>query len=142
MKITVIENKEVEVKYLKVSATVRYWEDSEINGEADETGTLTPFRNETEWCPVIDIEKGIVIGWPQGMRASFHFKVCDAGTYWLLDESENEVAEIINNYVPSGLCHGDRGFGDYIIFSVNEDGSIVDYSNKIDPDDWVDNDED
>lgn len=142
MKITVIEKKDVEVKYLKVSATVRYWEDSEINGEADETGTLTPFRNETEWCPVIDIDKGVVIDWPYGMLARFHFKVCDAGTYWLLDESKNEVAEIINNYVPSGLCHGDQGYGDYIIFSVNKDGSIADYNNKIDPKDWLNIDED
>ena len=136
MKITVIEKKEVEVKFIKVSATVRYWEDSEINGEADEAGSLTPFRNESEWCPVIDVEKGIVVDWPKGMRASFHFKVCDAGTYWLLDGDLNEVAEIINNYVPSGLCHGDQGFGDYIIFSVNEDGAIANYSNKIDQDDW------
>ena len=141
MRITVIEKKEVEVKFIKVSATVRYWGDAEINGESDEEGVLTPFRNNTEWCPVIDIEKGTVVDWPEGMVARFHFKICDAGSYYLLDSEMNVCATIDNNYVPSGLCHGDTGFGDYIIFSVNKDGSIVDYSNKIDPDDWIDEDE-
>ena len=136
MKITVIEKKEVEVKYLKVSATVRYWDDATVNGDQDESGKNVPFKNDTEGCPVIDIENGIVLDWPNDTEASFHFKVCDAGTYWLLDKNKNEVAEILNNYVPSGLCHGDQGFGDYIIFSVNKDGSIADYSNNVDPDDW------
>lgn len=141
MKLRVVQTKEVEIKFLKVSATVRYWEDSSINGEPDEEGTLTPFRKDTEWCPVIDIEEGIVVDWPKGMEASFHFKVCDAGSYYLLDAEMNEHASIDNNYVPDGLCHGDTGFGDYIIFSVNGDGSIVDYSNKVNPEDWTEEEE-
>jgi hypothetical protein len=143
MKVTVIEKKEVEVKFIKVSANVRHWEDAEVNGESSEDGDKVPFKKGGLWEPLIDIEKGVVVDWPKGMVASFHFKVCDGGSYYLLDEgAENVVASIDNNYVPSGLCHGDRGFGDYIIFNVNRDGSIANYCNTIDPDDWIDEDED
>jgi hypothetical protein len=36
------------------------------------------------------------------------------------------------------LCHGDNGFGDYIIFSVNESGQIDNYVNRLDAEDWID----
>lgn len=131
-----IEEKEVEAKFIKVSAKVRCWDDAEVNGETDVTGEGVPFKNGELWSPVIDIDEGIVVDWPQGTKASFHFKICDSGSYYLLDEQMNELASIDNNYVPDGLCHGGTGYGDYIIFSVNEDGSILDYSNKFDIDDW------
>lgn len=130
--------KEFDAKFIRVSANVRYWDDAEINGVTDENGDLTPFRSGDLWMPLIDIDSGIVEDWPVGMTAKFHFKVCDAGSYFLLDEHKNIVASIDNNYVPSGLCHGDRGFGDYIIFSVAENGEIVNYKNSIDIDDWID----
>lgn len=142
MKITVIKKEEIEACFLQVMANVRYWDDAEINGKTDVTGEGVPFKNGDLWEPLIDIEKGIVVNWPKGTTAKFHFKICDSGSYHLLDENaENIIASIDNNYVPSGLCHGDNGYGDYIIFSVNEDGSIVDYSNKISPEDWTEEEE-
>ena len=44
MKLKVKQVTEVDVTYLKVRAGVRYWEDSEINGQADEEGELTPAK--------------------------------------------------------------------------------------------------
>ena len=144
MLINYIERKEsqADVEYIKVSANVRHWEDAEINGESSEDGLNVPFKNGDLWEPVIDVNNGIVIDWPQGTEAKFHFKICDAGSYHLLDRQSNVILSIDNNYVPSGLCHGDRGFGDYIIFNVNKDGSIVGYSNCIDVDDWIESEED
>ena len=46
------------------------------------------------------------------------------------------IASRFDNYVPDGLCHGDRGFGDYIIFDVAASGNIVGYNNLIDFDDF------
>lgn len=129
-------------KYIKVEAGVRYWEDSEINGITDEDGTLTPFRVGDSWCPVINLDAGEVVDWPKGMTASFHFKVCDAGDYYLLDSDKNVIASILNNYVPDGLCHGDRGYGDYIIFDVDENGEILKYRKNLDSSDWTDEDTD
>lgn len=80
---------DIQATYIEVSAEVRYWEDSKINGVEDENGTLTPFRSGDLWCPVIRLEDGTVMDWPAGMVADFHFKVCDAGQYWLLDDSRS-----------------------------------------------------
>ena len=123
-------------KFIKVEAAVRYWEDSEINGVSDEDGKLTPFRVGDLWCPLIEIESGKIQNWPIGTTAKFHFKVCDAGAYYLLDENEELVSSIEDDYVPNGLCHGGNGYGDYIIFNVDENGVIENYSNGIDEEDW------
>jgi hypothetical protein len=133
----VMVKKNIDVKHLKVSANVRYWGDSEINGEmSDDEGEGVPFKNAELWEPVIDVDKGAVCDWPIGTVAKFHFKVCDAGSYYLLDDNFNELLSRVNNYVPDGLCHGDEGYGDYIIFDVGQDGCIVNYSNKINIEDW------
>lgn len=112
--------------YIEVSAEVRYWEDATINGIEDTDGALTPFRNGNNWCPVIRFLDGVVMDWPEGMTADIHFKVCDEGEYWLLDENRARIAKWSGDYVPNAfLCHGDKGYGDYIIFCVNETGQIT-----------------
>ena len=58
-------------------------------------------------------------------NADVHFKVCDQGEYWLLDDDSERVARWAGFYVPDEfLCHGDEGYGDYIIFKVGADGRI------------------
>lgn len=114
--------------YIEVSADVRYWEDATINGKEDTDGTLTPFIKGDSWCPVIRLTDGRVMDWPTGMVADIHFKVCDAGEYWLLDENRQRIAKWAGYYVPSEfLCHGDQGYDDYIIFTVGADGLINKY---------------
>lgn len=118
----------IHIKYLEVSAEVRYWEDADVNGVEDDDGTLIPFRKGDLWCPVIDIDNGTLVGWPEGISARIHYKVCDAGEYWLLDENKARIAKWKGYYVPDKfLCHGDNGCGDYIIFKVGSDGRIADY---------------
>lgn len=117
---------DIQATYIEVSAEVRYWEDAKINGVEDENGTLTPFRSGNLWCPVIRLEDGTVMDWPAGMVADFHFKVCDAGQYWLLDDSRKRVAQWAGYYVPDEfLCPTENGYGDYIIFKVGADGLIT-----------------
>lgn len=135
-----IKNKLLEVKFIMVEANIRNWKDGVINGDNDEDGSQTPFREGDIWCPVINVDTGIILDWPEGMVASFHYKVCDSGVYHLLDNKMIVVASILDNYVPSGLCHGDTGFGDYIIFDVDKTGKIVNYQADIDCDDWNDED--
>jgi len=124
-------------RYLKVEANVRYWDDAIINDEQFESGETVPFKNGEVWTPTIDLKNGEVIDWPNGTTASFHFKICDAGTYYLLNDEKEVVASRHNNYVPSGLCHGDRGYGDYIIFNVDGNGNIEGYENHVNADDWT-----
>lgn len=129
---------EVEVKYLEVKAGVRYWEDATIDGVEDVLGDLTPFRVGDHWCPVIELETGIIQGWKTGMTAFIHFKICDDGEYWLLDENRKRIAKWSGDYVPDKyLCHGDKGYGDYIILDIDKNGKIIDYKKpRIDCSDW------
>lgn len=126
MKATVTVKKEVEVKFVKVHAGARYWEDSTVNGVEDTNGKLIPFREGDYWCPVIDIDSGKIIGWPQGTTAEIHYKVCDDGSYYLLDADGNTVLSIEDNYVPNCLIPGEDG--DYIIMSIDETGLIEEWS--------------
>lgn len=111
--------------YIEVSAKVRYWEDSEVNDKSDNDGLLIPLRKNDCWCPIVRLADGFVVDWPEKTTASIHYKVCDAGEYFLLDANKNRVAKWCGEYVPDKfLCHGDDGFGDYIIFNVDGSGMI------------------
>lgn len=117
--------KKVEVKTLVVEAGVRYWEDADVNGEEDtENGDNIPCKNGGIWNPIIDFETGIIKNWEKGKTASVHYKVCDAGTYYLQDNDGNNVAKIVNDYVPDILCPRDNGYGDYIIMEIDSNGQI------------------
>jgi hypothetical protein len=123
--------------YIEVEAEVRYWEDASVNGQEDTDGTLMPFRFGDKWCPVIQLADGWIVNWPEGTTADVHFKVCDQGEYWLATE-EGRVAKWRGHYVPDEfLCHGDTGFGDYIIFKVGADGKIEGWQKpEIEADSW------
>lgn len=111
--------------YIEVSAQVRYWEDATINGTEDTDGTLTPLRKGDCWEPVIRLADGMVMDWPEGTTADIHFKVCDAGLYWLLDGERKRVSKWAGFYVPNEfLCHGDNGYGDYIIMKIQSSGMV------------------
>lgn len=125
---------EIEVKrtfvvvadYIEVQAEVRYWEDAAVNGNEDIQGDLIPFRKGDLWTPVIRLTDGAVMGWPIGMTASIHYKVCDQGEYWLLDADHQRIAKYRSHYVPDNiLCQGERGYCDYIILDIGEDGVVV-----------------
>ena len=125
-------------EYLEVNAKVRYWEDASVDGIKDVSGTLIPFRFGDLWCPVIRLSDGLVMGWPEGKLAEVYYKVCDEGKYYLLDDQKHRIAERTDYYVPDKfLCHGDDGYGDYIILKINGDGVISDYKlPKIIAEDW------
>jgi hypothetical protein len=115
-----------EVKYLKAECGVRYWEDGEVNGVEDTNGELVPLRVKDAWCPTIDLETGIIQNWPAGTTADLHYKVCDAGRYFLLDADQNVVREI-NGYVPKIMWPGGNGYGDYVIMTIGPDGQIANW---------------
>jgi hypothetical protein len=115
---------EVEVKTLRVVAEARYWEDSTVNGVEDTEGTLIPCRDGDNWCPVIDVETGIITNWEKGKTAEIHYKVCDQCSWSLLDTEDNVVATQEDDYVPDTLCPEGDGYGDYIIMNIDENGQI------------------
>lgn len=124
--------------FIEVEAGVRYWEDGTVNGVDDEDGSRIPCRVNDAWCPTIELATGRIVDWPDGITADVHYKVCDDGRYWLLDADGRRVAKYKDDYVPgSFLCHGDNGYGDYIILCIGADGHIADYERpEIDPAMW------
>jgi hypothetical protein len=132
MEITKKIKTKIEIKTLEVEAKVRYWEDSEINGIDDEMGDLVPFRKDDLWCPVIDIDTGIINNWPKGTVAKIHYKIVDEGSYYIKDINGNIVLKIKNDYVPPIMCPKEKGYGDYIIMDINENGQIQNWNPTID----------
>lgn len=125
-------------KFIEVSAMVRYWEDAFVNGQEDKDGSLIPLSNGDVWEPIIDLGSGQIQDWPAGTKADVHYKVCDQGEYWLLDSDKNRIAKWRGDYVPNDyLCHGDNGYGDYIIFAVDDTGMIEAWEKPgWNPEDW------
>lgn len=127
--------------HIELKAGVRYWEDASVNGvDEDNDAPSIPLRRGEAWCPRIRLADGIVEDWPTGTTVSVHYKVCDAGLYWLTDAGGKRVAEWGGCYVPNGiLCPGGNGYGDYIIMTIGSDGKIDDWIMPVIKDeDWVD----
>jgi len=127
MKVKVKIEREVEIKTLHVEAGVRYWEDTSVNGIDDEKGSLIPCKDGELWKPIIDIDSGVITNWKQGTKADVHYKVCDAGSYYLEDTEGNTVLSIEGDYVPKMMCPKESGYGDYIIMDIDENGKIADW---------------
>ncbi len=127
--------------HIHVEAEPRYWEDASVNGanEDDDAPTI-PLREGKLWVPRIRLADGKIEGWPEGTTANVHYKVCDQGEYWLADEAGERIAKWRGYYVPDEfLCHGDDGFGDYIILTICADGVIQNWTTpEISDQDWKD----
>lgn len=140
MKIELTVKKEFEVKTLLVEADVRYWEDATVNGVEDENGDLIPCKVGDTWKPIIDLETGLITNWEKGKEADIHYKVCDAGEYWLQDENGEKIVKAKGYYVPDFLAIDDSGYGDYIIMKVDKDGKINNW--RFDSEPFTNEDED
>lgn len=135
MKTTIKIEKEVTIKKIAVKAGVRYWEDAKVDGVEDVDGNLIPCRKDEYWCPVIDIDSGIILNWRKGVTADIHYKVCDDGSYYLKDEEGEDILCIENDYVPKIMSPEENGYGDYIIMKVLANGQIVNW--QIDIEDFI-----
>jgi len=140
MKIELTVKKEFEVKTLLVEADVRYWEDATVNGVEDENGDLIPCKVGDTWKPIIDLETGLITNWEKGKEANIHYKVCDAGEYWLQDENGEKIVKAKGYYVPDFLAIDNSGYGDYIIMKVDKDGKINNW--RFDAEPFTNEDED
>lgn len=144
MNFEIVKEQELDIKYVCADLNVRYWEDGDINGEedisyeeqekgekprmplAEENPDARYLSNKYHWVIKIDIETGNVVGWPNGVRADVHYKVCDEGTYWLEDVDGNEIHKI-DDYVPELFDFCNDSYGDYVIMTINEEGHIEEW---------------
>lgn len=123
MKIALKIKKEFDVKFLAVTAGIRYAEDVKVNGTGCGELEEIPLHDGEHWQCMVDVDAGIILDWPQGTTAKFYSKVCDDGTYSILDENRQEI-KTYKGYVPDCLAIDGSGYGDYIIIAVDESGKI------------------
>lgn len=135
MKIKLKIEKEFDVKYLAVTAGIRYAEDVSVDGERlEEDSDLSqiPCHDGEYWQVIIDVDNGIIANWPKGVAADIYAKVCDDGTYSILDKNKQVIKTLDQSYVPDCLAINDNGYGDYIIMTIDADGKIKDWNPSFD----------
>lgn len=134
--------KEVDLALAECQIFARYWEDSEVNGVEDDAEnpkmpcveSVEHFyhkRKELAWCPIIDLDLGLIMNWPQGETASIHYKSCDENVIRIIDADGNVVKEYCG-YVPQFLYPKENGYGDYVIMDIDQNGYIRDFDNCLD----------
>lgn len=143
--------KEVDAKFIQVDAGVRYWQDTEVNGEYDvnfipsngkgepnipcavkvkDEPENTIFSDHWRWQPLIEIETGQILNWKKGVKASVLYKVCDEFACDLLDADRKKVYSY-EGYVPDFMCPREEGYGDYIDMWIDEEGFIKDWDKNL-----------
>lgn len=124
--------KQFDPKYVKISVPVRY-EDEDMPYDF-------PLRQDDTWEAIIDLDTHQIENWPQGKSGSFQMKVCDEGSYYLLDENKAVVAGIVEYYVPNDIIPGK--YGDYINMNIDKTGKVTNMPNPLDHSDFFRNEED
>jgi hypothetical protein len=77
----------------------------------------------------IDLKKKKLLGWKNGQdKYSLFAKVVDSGTY-IVRNSDGDILYRRDGYVPNNVVPPHDGYGDYIGFTIDEDGSLPDWYN-------------
>lgn len=67
-------------------------------------------------------------------------KICDSGTYFLLDKDKKAICKIAS-YVPNGLIPDSDDCGDYICLKINSDCTIENWLENPDYSDFIEGSE-
>ena len=131
---TEMRNKlEREAHFLHIA--IPYDKDDELITFDD--GLMTELECDEEFVPpmlnaedqllefLIDLKERKAVGWNyENGYLRLWAKVCDAGTYTLLDAEKKPLCQICG-YVPNKLIPPlEKGFGDYIELAIEADGTV------------------
>ena len=127
----------VDATTILVNVYIRYWDDGILNGIEDNNDTphmpcAVKEEDGYHWIPFIDIETGQILNWREDTTAEIHYKICDEFTCKIIDEKGGEHCLIkdYEGYVPEFMCPKERGYGDYIIMDIDENGYIQDWDKR------------
>lgn len=83
-----------------------------------------PLVSKGVWSGIINLKTHKLLNWkPEYGSLYLQAKVCDSGTYFLLDKDKKTICKIAD-YVPNGLIPEVDDCGDYIRLRINEGGTI------------------
>ena len=125
----------IKAKFIRV--VLPYFRGDELFTIEDEEGEL-PVKDENFIIPLYDeenkqfdftinLDDAGICGWSYDSKFKLRAKVCDSGTYILLDGVKRPLLQI-NGYVPDGLIPPEKhNWGDYVDFYISSDGKIVNW---------------
>lgn len=131
MKVTKPQPTIIDITHIFIYVPVRYEEEDIPNN--------FPLRIGDVWAARVNIDTGKIDGWPQGKSGNLHMKVCDEGSYRLIDKYNGLVASIEQDYVPHGVVPGEGG--DYIDLQIDTNGVITNWPKHPDVTAFFRNDE-
>ena len=100
-----------------------------------------PLVSKGIWSGIINLKTHKLLNWkPEYGSLYLQAKVCDSGTYFLLDKDKKTICKIADN-VPNGLIPEVDDCGDYIRLRINEDGTIENWFEESDFSDFMEDSE-
>lgn len=100
-----------------------------------------PLVSKGIWSGIINLKTHKLLNWkPEYGSLYLQAKVCDSGTYFLLDKDKKTICKIAD-YVPNGLIPEVDDCGDYIRLRINEDGTIENWFEEPDFSDFMEDSE-
>ena len=129
MKLQITTRQEHDTNIMCCEIGVRYWEDASYYDsetgiwiDDDEDNPKIPCRTGETWRPIIDLNTNRILNWQPGVRYRTHYKCCDCFYCKILDNLEPpSLLREYEGYVPEGLGED----GDYVIWEIDEDGTII-----------------
>lgn len=115
MNVTINKPVNYEVKTLEVKVFIR---NTELYSKLQ---CMNPY--EGYWCPIIDIDEGIITNWDINESVYVFLKVCDEFECTIKDVN-GEIIGTYEGYVPDFMSIEDYGYGDYIDLVIESNGKI------------------
>ena len=100
-----------------------------------------PLVSKGIWSGIINLKTHKLLNWkPEYGSLYLQAKVCDSGTYFLLDKDKKTICKIAD-YVPNGLIPEVDDCGDYIRLRINEDDTVENWFEEPDFSDFMEDSE-
>ena len=137
-----------EARFLHIS--IPYDKDDECGLISFDDGVMTELECEDGFVPpmlnadslrlevTVDLRDRKVLDWGNNKNyIRMWAKVCDSGTYTLLDAEWNPLWQI-DGYVPNKLIPPyEKGWGDYVELAIESDGSLPQWKEELDFSEFV-----
>ena len=102
---------------------------------------IYPLVSKGMWSGIVDLKTHKLLNWkPEYGDLYLQAKICDSGTYFLLDKDKKAICKIAD-YVPNGLVPESEDCGDYIRLRINNDGTIENWPENPDYSDFIEGSE-
>ena len=130
----------LKAKYIRI--ILPYFRGDELFSVEDDEGDL-PVEDKNFAIPLydegnrqfdftVDIADAKVCDWSYNSFFRFRAKVCDSGTYVLLDKDMNPILQIAG-YVPDEVIPPQEySWGDYVEFDISADGKVMNWPKEPD----------